>query len=122
MQPDAARSGRMPLVAGYTWDGSRRSGRRNEHVWARGKLCATQGRVYAGVGDAVAVVEALGVDPEQHLDAVPGALGDPGRGAPPRLATAIRPRVAGRRGARQALSRQPARVSGQGSGPRPRRR
>ena len=31
MQADAARSGRMPLVAGYTWDGSRRSGCRNEH-------------------------------------------------------------------------------------------
>jgi hypothetical protein len=31
MQPDAARSDRMPLVAGYTWDGFRRSGSRNEH-------------------------------------------------------------------------------------------
>ncbi len=31
MQADAARSGRMPQVAGYTWDGSRRSGCRNEH-------------------------------------------------------------------------------------------
>ena len=46
------------------------------------KSCATQRRVYAGVGDVVTVVEALGVDPEQHFDAVPGALGDPRRGHP----------------------------------------
>ncbi len=42
----------------------------------------TQGRVYAGVGDVVTVVEALGIDPEQHFDAVPGAFGDPRRGHP----------------------------------------
>ena len=40
----------MPLVAGYTWDGSRGSSRRKEHDLAAGrsKLCATQSRVYAG--------------------------------------------------------------------------
>jgi hypothetical protein len=46
------------------------------------RSCTTQSRVYAGVGDVVTVVEALGVDPEQHFDAVPGALGDPRRGHP----------------------------------------
>jgi hypothetical protein len=39
-----------------------------------------QGVVYAGVGGVVAVVEALGVDAEQDFDAVPGSLGDAGRG------------------------------------------
>jgi PAB1-binding protein PBP1 len=42
----------------------------------------TQSRVYACVGDVVTVVEALGVDAEQHFDAVPGALGDPRRRHP----------------------------------------
>ena len=42
----------------------------------------TQSRVYACVGDVVTVVEALGVDPEQYFDAVPGTLGDPRRGYP----------------------------------------
>jgi hypothetical protein len=42
----------------------------------------TQSRVYAGVGDVVTVVEALGVDPKEHFDAVPSAFGDPGRGNP----------------------------------------
>ena len=40
------------------------------------ELRTMEGRVYAGVGDVVAVIEALGVDPEQHFDAVPGPLGD----------------------------------------------
>src|SRR5215471_11015070 len=39
-----------------------------------------QGCVYPSVGDVVAVVEALGVDAEQDFDAVPGPLGDAGRG------------------------------------------
>jgi len=34
------------------------------------------------VDDIVTVVEALGVDPEQYFDAVPGTFGDPRRGHP----------------------------------------
>ena len=59
----------------------------NEHNLAGVTVLAarsrvTKGCVYAGVGDVVTVVKTLGVDPEQHFDAVPGAFGDPRRGYP----------------------------------------
>ena len=41
-----------------------------------------QGGVYARAGDVVAVIVALGVDAEQHLDAAPRSLGHLGRGTP----------------------------------------
>ena len=41
-----------------------------------------QSRIYAGIGDVVTVIEALGIDPKQYFDTVPGALGYPRRGHP----------------------------------------
>ena len=46
------------------------------------RSCATQSRIYAGIGDVVAVIEALGIDPKQYFDTVPGALGYTRRGHP----------------------------------------
>jgi hypothetical protein len=40
------------------------------------------GCVYAHVGSLIAVIQTFGVDPKQHLDAVPGAFGDLRRGYP----------------------------------------
>ena len=93
MQPDVTESRCLPLVVGYTWDGSR-------PIWTVSGLVSQQlaglgpvawddirhlaGGVYTGIGDFLAVIEALGVDAEQHFDAVPGPLGHPGRRHPSR--------------------------------------
>jgi hypothetical protein len=45
------------------------------------RSCAAQGRICAGIGDVVTVIEALGIDPKQYFDTVPGALGYPRRRA-----------------------------------------
>jgi hypothetical protein len=65
------------------------AGRRNDQDLADARYrqsptrsCATQGRIYAGIGDVVTVIEALGIDPKQYFDTVPGALGYPRRGHP----------------------------------------
>ena len=86
LQPDATRSGCLPVVVGYTWDGFRLIlGAHGLVGWPVAEPCGilwdgrsavSQGAVYAGVGGVVAVVEALGVDAEQDFDAVPRSLGD----------------------------------------------
>ena len=83
----------MPLVMGYTWD-CFRADLTGVRAWSAGSCrgvvsrgwtsCVSQGGVYAGIGDVIAVVEAFGVDAEQDLDAVHRPLGDPGRGDPGR--------------------------------------
>ena len=81
MQPDAIRSRCMPLAVGYTWDGCQpiwpgRAGIScGGHALRDGASGIPQGGIYARVGDALAIVQALGVDAEQDFDAVPGALG-----------------------------------------------
>ena len=82
----------MPLVVGYTWDGSGpiwgcvvagRSGSRGlpgPVGWRASGV--PQGGVDARVGDVLAVIKALGVNAEQDFDAAPGPLGDPWRGHP----------------------------------------
>ena len=90
MQPDAIRSRGMPLAVGYTWDGSgsieAASGLVGRLVSESGRLLRDgtsgipQSGVDAGVGDVLAVVEALGVDAQEHFHAVSGPLGDPWRG------------------------------------------
>jgi hypothetical protein len=88
MQSGATGSRCLPLVVDIRGMDSGRSGARL--AWSAGISFGRvpwdgpsgipQGGIYARVGDVLAVVEALGVDAEQDFDAVPGALGDSGRG------------------------------------------
>jgi hypothetical protein len=61
---DASRSGQVGLA--FPCGG---------HALRDGASGIPQGGIYARVGDALAIVQALGVDAEQDFDAVPGALG-----------------------------------------------
>jgi hypothetical protein len=73
--------GRTALIScriGYTWDGSAGS---CLAPWDEASG-VPQGGVYARVGDVLAVIEALGVDAEQHFDAVPRSVGHSGWGTP----------------------------------------
>jgi hypothetical protein len=63
------------------WDPCSRYGR---YLACRRKLsrpsCGAERGVYPLVRDAFAVVKALGVDPQQYLDTMPGSLGHLGHG------------------------------------------
>ena len=90
-QPDVTGGACASLVVGYAWDGGRLvwavSGLIEDWFRSSGETLwdasgVAQGGVYLGVGDRLVVAQALGVEAEQDLDAVPGPLGDPWCGYP----------------------------------------
>ena len=64
----------MPLPVGYTWDGTSVISAGPPRIGASG---LAQGGINPVVGQDLPVVQAVGVDAQQNLHAMPGPLSDP---------------------------------------------
>jgi hypothetical protein len=81
MQLDATRSRRLPLVVGFTWDGSHQSGL---HLASSRRTASSvsQGGVYVRVGDVLAVIKAAPGGAAGPASAPGSSLGRPARRTP----------------------------------------